>query len=113
MRSEVEIHGLSEQPDAVSLLLPEHLAEAGALRLMDTFKELLQSGLRSFVLDLSQTQLMTDAGLGALNHIKSQTKGQLIFLSPSEKIRTLFEAVGLSVPILHSVEEAQRKLQEG
>jgi len=108
----VEINGISDIPDAVCLGLPKRLAESGALQLVARFKELVASGVKTFVLDLSETQRITDAGIGAISHLFSQMGEHLIFLSPSKSIASLLWAVGLVAPMVSSMDEVKIQLKE-
>ncbi|OGH00410.1 MAG: hypothetical protein A2600_10230 [Candidatus Lambdaproteobacteria bacterium RIFOXYD1_FULL_56_27] len=112
MNLDVEICGLAEPLGAVQLRLPSHLAEAGALRLVAVFKGLFKSGITGYILDLSQTELLTGSGLGAIHHLFREAKGKLVLLGPNEKTQRLFGVSGLAAPVAFDLKEAQDKLKE-
>ena len=112
MGLEVEINGISDLPSAVLLTLPTLMNEAGSTMLVSKFKALSKSGLTQFVVDLSQTERIGDAALGALNHMKNDQAGQLILLSPCPKVEHLIKTVGLEVPIVYILGDVQSIIKE-
>ncbi|MDT8447873.1 MAG: STAS domain-containing protein [bacterium] len=112
MKPDVEINSLENLPGAALLKLPVQLAEAGAMRLVGHFKALQKSGVEAFLLDLGQTEVVTGAGLGALNHLVKESGGRLVLMDPSKKLRKLFEITGMLPPIAEGMAAAQKQLKE-
>lgn len=111
MLQEVEIETIEGLPQAALLKTEGDLFEAASLGLLSSFKQLIKQNRTTLILDLSQVESISAAGLGALNYMRlelAERGGQMPLVSKSERVYKLLRHSGLDagLKVLSSREEA-------
>jgi anti-anti-sigma factor len=92
------------------------LDEKGSVKVWDTVADELSRDLPSLMIDLSEVDLVTSAGIGALvriHHRVQKLGGTLALFGPKPRAREVIDAVMLTdiLNVCGSIDEARERLQ--